>query len=351
MRFGLLQIFQNHQRAVPDAQVWREEVEMALLAEELGFDSIWAVEHHFTDYAACPDNLQYLSYLAARTRRVTLATGAVIVPWNDPLRIAEKVSVLDLLSEGRAYLGMGRGLARREYEGFGINMSESRERFDEGAKMILDALDTGVIEGDGPFYPQKRTEIRPAPRAGFRERVCCIAMSPESVDAAVRLGAAMAVFSQAPWESVAESMNRYRREFRDRHGRDAPPPITADMVVCHEDEERARELAERHVGGYLLTVLDHYELKSEHLKQARGYEMYGAAVDLLREVGLQPMLDNFLEVNAWGTPGQIVDRLRRRREVIGEFDLNACFRMAGIPFEDAVHGMHLFAREVIPALR
>jgi len=122
MQFGVLQIFQNYDGRDSDATVWEQEIEAALFAERAGFDSIWAVEHHFRDYAACPDNLQYLSYLAARTETIRLATGAVIVPWNDPVRVVEKVSMLDQLSGGRAILGLGRGLARREYAGFNIDM-------------------------------------------------------------------------------------------------------------------------------------------------------------------------------------------------------------------------------------
>lgn len=351
MQVGVLQIFQNYGGAVPDAQLWDEEVAMGVLAEELGYDSLWCVEHHFRDYAACPDNLQYLSYMAARTKRIKLVTGAVILPWNNPLRVAEKLAMLDHLSGGRACFGMGRGLARREYEGFGIEMGTSRERFDEAADMILKALDNGFIEGTGPFYPQQRTEIRPQPRAGFRDRLYAIAMSPDSVDAAARIGAAMTIFSQTPWEKAAESMNHYRKAFAERHGREAPPPTTADMVVCHQDEERAKELALKHVAGYLVTVLDHYELKSEHLKNAKGYEMYGQTVDLLRAVGLEAIAESYMDVNAWGTPEQIITKLQRRKEIIGDFHLNACFRMAGIPYADAVHSQRLFAEKVIPALR
>lgn len=351
MDFGVLQIFQNYEGDTPDSQLWTEEVAMGVLAEELGYDSLWCVEHHFRDYAACPDNMQYLSYMAARTERITLATGAVILPWNNPLRVAEKMSMLDHLSGGRALFGMGRGLARREYEGVGIDMTTSRARFDEAADMILDALDSGFVEGKGPYYPQVRTEIRPRPRAGFRDRAYAIAMSPDSADSAARIGTGMAVFSQQPWEMTAESMGRYRELFEKAHGRPAPPPITADMVVCHEDEERARELAMKHVVGYLVTVLDHYELKSDHFKKAKGYEMYAASVDFLREAGLDGIRDTYLEVNAWGTPQQIIDKLERRREIIGDFHLNACFRMAGIPYEDAVHSQRLFAEKVMPAFR
>jgi alkanesulfonate monooxygenase SsuD/methylene tetrahydromethanopterin reductase-like flavin-dependent oxidoreductase (luciferase family) len=351
MKFGLLQIFQNHRGSVPDAQMWDEETRMAVLAEELGFDSVWAVEHHFRDYAACPDNLQYLAYLAGRTTRITLATGAVIVPWNDPLRVAEKVSVLDHLSGGRAYLGLGRGLARREYAGFGIDMGTSRDRFDEAARMILDALDSGVIEGDGPYYPQARIELRPRPRAGFRDRLCCIAMSPDSVNAAARLGGAMAVFSQTPWEIAAKEMQRYRTLFEEQHGHAPPPPVTADIIVCHEDAARAEALARAHVAGYLISVYDHYELLSKHFEDAKGYEMYAHASVLMRDIGLEAVEQQYLSVQAWGTPAQIIEKLERRRALIGDFDLNVCFRHAGIAYDDAVRGMRLFAERVMPALR
>jgi len=135
MDFGIQMIFQSYgyDESVTDGQVYDEEIRLALLAEELGFDKLWPVEHHFEDYAFCPDNIQFLSYLAARTTRIGLATGAVILPWNDPLRVAEKVCLLDHLSGGRAVFGMGRGLARREYQPFGIDMDTSRERFDEAA--------------------------------------------------------------------------------------------------------------------------------------------------------------------------------------------------------------------------
>jgi alkanesulfonate monooxygenase SsuD/methylene tetrahydromethanopterin reductase-like flavin-dependent oxidoreductase (luciferase family) len=116
MNVGILLIFQNYQGRGSDADMVRDQIRIADLAEPLGFDALWPPEHHFTDYSACPDNLQFLSYMAAKTERIQLGTGAVIVPWNDPLRVVEKVAFLDHLSNGRAVLGLGRGLARVEYQ-------------------------------------------------------------------------------------------------------------------------------------------------------------------------------------------------------------------------------------------
>jgi alkanesulfonate monooxygenase SsuD/methylene tetrahydromethanopterin reductase-like flavin-dependent oxidoreductase (luciferase family) len=100
---------------ISDAQVYEEDTSLARLAEEVGFDVVWAVEHHLYDYSFCPDNTQWLAYIAGRTERIDLGTAAIILPWNEPLRVAEKVALLDQLAAGRLRLGFGRGLSRREY--------------------------------------------------------------------------------------------------------------------------------------------------------------------------------------------------------------------------------------------
>ena len=135
MRVGVQMIFQSwgYDDGVTDAEVVADEVRLGVLADELGFDALWPVEHHFDDYSFCPDNTVFLAHMAARTQRILLGTGAVILPWNDPLRVAEKIALLDHLADGRVLFGMGRGLARVEYAGFGISMDESRDRFDESA--------------------------------------------------------------------------------------------------------------------------------------------------------------------------------------------------------------------------
>src|SRR5579872_2003568 len=138
MDVGLQMVFASYGwDGVSDAQVWDEELRLARLAADLGFDVLWSVEHHFNDYSFCPDNLQLLSWLAATCPNIDLGTAAVILPWHDPLRVAEQASVLDLLSKGRLRLGIGRGLARREFHAFRLSMDESRERFDEAAPMIV----------------------------------------------------------------------------------------------------------------------------------------------------------------------------------------------------------------------
>jgi len=350
MRVGVQMIFQSwgYEGRVSDGEVVADEIRMGELADGLGFHALWPVEHHFDDYSFCPDNTVFLAHMAARTRRILLGTGAVILPWNDPLRVAEKIALLDHLSGARVLFGMGRGLARCEYAGFGIPMDESRDRFDESARMVLEALETGVIHGEGPYFPQPRITIRPAPARSFRDRTYCVAMSPDSVLAAADLGARMVMFSQQPWESQAESVATYRERFTATHEGEPGPPVVCDFVYCDADAGRAEEMAHRYIAGYLASVMEHYELKSDHFKGLKGYESYGTAVDLMRAVGLEQLCDMYLGVNVWGTPDQILERLHARREVVGDHDLTCCFRYAGLPQADAEASMRLFAAEVLP---
>jgi alkanesulfonate monooxygenase SsuD/methylene tetrahydromethanopterin reductase-like flavin-dependent oxidoreductase (luciferase family) len=353
VKVGVQMVFQSvgYGPSVSDGQVVAEEVSLGVLADSLGFDALWPVEHHFDDYSFCPDNTLFLAHMAGLTRRISLGTGAVILPWNSPLRVAEKLSLLDHLSGGRVLFGMGRGLARMEYEGMGIPMDESRDRFDESARMVMSALETGWIEGSGPYYPQARTPIRPAPSRPFADRTFCVAMSPDSVEAAADLGARMVIFSQRAWDDQAVALGTYRDRFEAAHGRRPGPPVTCDFLYCDPDPVRAEDLAREHIAAYMASVLQHYELMSDHFKQAKGYESYGSAVDLLRHIGLEKMCDLYLSVQAWGTPEQVLERLRARVDAIGDYDLTACFRYAGLPYEAAERSMRTFAAEVLPVLQ
>ena len=226
MDVGIQVIFSAFGSDVSDSQIYSEEIRLCLLAEELGYDVIWPVEHHFSDYSFCPDNTQFLSYLAGRTSTIDLGTAAVILPWNEPLRVAEKIAMLDEISAGRVRFGMGRGLSRREYEPFrGIEMDESRGRFDEAAPMILEALETGFIEGSGQYYPQPRTELRPRPTRSFKGRTYAVANSADSIEIAARIGARMIMFAERAWESRMPSIEHYRELFQAENGSPAPPPL------------------------------------------------------------------------------------------------------------------------------
>src|SRR5260221_9815652 len=136
MHVGTAVIFQGSGEGRTDRLVYENELRLADLAEPLGFESIWGVEHHFTDYTMCPDVLQFLTYMAGRTARAQLGSMVVVLPWHDPMRVAEEVAMLDNISGGRLILGLGRGAGKVEFDGFRLSMDESRQRFVESAETL-----------------------------------------------------------------------------------------------------------------------------------------------------------------------------------------------------------------------
>lgn len=351
MQVGLLMVFQNFMDQTTDREAWERDIHLASLAEPLGFDTLGAVEHHFFNYAMSPDNVEFLAYMAAKTERIKLLTGAVILPWNDPLRVIEKMVVLDHLSQGRAAFGIGRGLAKREYDRFGIDMNEARDRFDEAAELIMDGLENGVIKSDGQYYKYIETEIRPKPYASFRDRFYCVAMSSDSVPVCARLGAQMMTFAQKPWPEMVPHFESYRTLFREHHDREAPPPVCVDFLACNNSGEKAEMLARKHMANYYITVMEHYDMAGEHFKNMKGYGDYAQGADVLRDMGMEEAANNFVDINTYGTPQQILEKLEQRRRDIGEFDLTIQVSYGGMAPEEAETSIRLFANEVLPELQ
>jgi len=351
MHVGMTVIFQNPEDARPDHEVYADDLKLADLAEPLGFDSVWGVEHHFTDYTMCPDVLQLLTWVAARTTRIQVGSMVVVLPWHDPLRVAEQVAMLDVMSGGRLILGIGRGLGRVEFDGFRVPMDESRARFVESAELLLHALEDGHASHDGTFVKQPRVAIRPRPARSFRGRTYAAAVSPESSRIMAQLGIGILIIPQKPWEQVTAELADYRRIYREVNAADAPPPIVSGWTFCDPSAERAREMAVRYIGGYWRTVLKHYELRGDHLAHMKGYESYARLQEIARDDGgADALTEFFLSLQVWGTPEQCFERVLDARRRTGAESFVAAFSYAGLPHADAEASMRLFAREVRPEL-
>jgi alkanesulfonate monooxygenase SsuD/methylene tetrahydromethanopterin reductase-like flavin-dependent oxidoreductase (luciferase family) len=352
MHVGMAAVFQNPLDQRSDREVYRRELRLVDLAEPLGFESVWGVEHHFTDYTMCPDVLQFLSYVAGRTERVQLGSMVVVLPWHDPIRVAEQVAMLDNLSDGRFILGLGRGLGRVEFDGFRVPMDESRGRFVESAEMILRGLEDGYVEYEGELVRQPRRDLRPRPFKSFKGRTYAAAVSPDSLPLMAKLGIGILIIPQKPWSAVAEDLDSYRRVYREVNGGEPPAPICAGWVFCDEDEARARAMAERYIGGYWQTVLRHYEFAGDHLKQTKGYEYYGGFSERLGQAGgADAATQFFMDLQIWGTPAQCYERILAVRERVGNESFVGVFSYAGMDYDEAERNMRLFAREVMPRLQ
>jgi alkanesulfonate monooxygenase SsuD/methylene tetrahydromethanopterin reductase-like flavin-dependent oxidoreductase (luciferase family) len=351
MHVGLGTFFQNPGRAVPDAEVWRQGLEIADAAEPLGFDSVWSAEHHFTDYHMCPNVAQFLTWVAARTRRVGLGSMVMVLPWHDPVRVAEEICVLDNMSGGRVLLGIGRGLGRVEFEGFRVEMAESRKRFTEYADAILSGLETGEMAYDGDVYKQPRVELRPAPFATFQGRTYASAISPETSRILAELGVGMMIIAQKPWETIEADVAGYRELYREIRGEEAPKPLLASWVAVHENEAAAEEMLERWILGYCYSALHHYEFANTNLANIPGYEYYGKLADRIAKHGPEDFSRFLARLQVWGTPASVTEQLRESVRRIDAAGVITLFNYAGMSDDVAKANLQLFTDQCLPALQ
>lgn len=353
MHFGTLSIFQNYRDAQSDLDIVQGELALAKLAEDTGFDSFWAVEHHFFPYSMCPDNFQFLAQVAGQTKRIGLGTGAVIVPWNDPYRIAAKAALLDNQSGGRALLGFGRGLARREYAAMNVAMDEARERFDEGTRLVLAALEKGIYSADTAFYQHPPCALRPRPLRSFSDRAYCIGVSPDSAIHAAVIGAKLMVLAQQPWEVFRkQALEPYQEKWRSLRSTSPLTPLCGSLLFCDRDGDRARELGRKYVKEYYFTIVEHYEIVGKHFSETKGYEHYANAAEAISAMGLDAMAEMYASVNLYGTPDEIVAQIREQKAILGvDHDLLVMPKYGSMTLAEAQQSMSLFAREVIPRFR
>lgn len=356
MHVGFAPVFQNLGNMRSDREVYQAELNLAELAEPLGFESIWTTEHHFTDYEMIPNPIQFLSYMAGKTTHAKLGSMVVVLPWHDPLRVASDVNLLEHLSDGRTILGIGRGLARIEFEGFRVDMESSRARFVECAEAVLDGLEAGYVEYDGDHVQQPRRDLRPAPFQSFRNRTYVAAVSPESMPIVAKLGGGLLVIPQKRWEETKEDLASYEATFEEYNpGVTAPKPLLVAFCVVDEDPERAEELAHQHIGAYYASIMKHYEFGGTHWDDTEGYEYYrDFGIGVGRGGGsdsTESQVNSFVDLMPYGTPEQVVEKLAHIRSIIGYDALITHFCFGNMDYDVAEASMRLFASEVLPELK
>src|SRR5436190_3700680 len=345
-------IFQGFGGSLSDHDVWQADIALADLAEPLGFQSIWSVEHHFTNYTMVPDVLQFLTFMAGRTKNVQLGSMVVVLPWHDPVRVAEQILLLDHMSNGRFVLGLGRGTGKVEFDGFRTYMGDARPQFKEAAEAIMGALESGVMEFEGEHVRQPKVELHPAPFKSFKGRIYSATISPESAEIMAKLGTGVLIVPQKPWHLVQEETATYRDTYRAAIGAEPPPPIVAGWTFVDENADRAEEQARKWIGSYWDSVIAHYEFDKPYLKTMPGYEFHSQMYDRLTAPnGSQMMEDFYIGLQPYGTPEQVIEKTRSFCDLVGADSFIGVFRYGGMPPEEAERSMRLFAEKVMPALK
>ena len=342
------------QPGVPDVALYNEHMTIGDLAEPLGFDSLFALEHHFTGYSMSPAPLQLLSYYAGRTKKIQLGTCVIVLPWHDPIRVAEQIALLDVLSGGRTLMGFGRGAATVEYEGFRLPMEEARPRFVEAAQLVVKALANETFDWQGEFYQIPKMSIRPRPISSPETRFYASSVSPESSEIMAKLGYGMMIVMQNEWPKAAEDVHRYR-EIARSVGHVPRPPIILTNISCAPTREEARERAYRYLGEKWDSIDNHYHFSDGHLANVKGYESYAKVgktyAKMKDETYRSKATDFYISIQVVGTPDDCIQQIGELRRLTGMDHLVTEFSFGSMPHYQAELNMRLFADRVLPVLQ
>jgi len=339
----------------PDQQTYQEELSVGDMAEGLGFDSIWTLDHHFTGYVMSPDPTALLMYVAARTKRVQLGTAVIVLPWHDPVEVAEKIALLDLVSGGRTIYGFGRGAASIEYAGFRIPMEESRDRFVESLLIIRKGLTQESFSFEGKYYKVPEIQIRPRAISHPENRFYASSVSPESAEIMAKLGLGVLIIAQRSWDETAADYQRYC-DIAQASGYTPRAPISLFNVLVADDAREAEELAAVHMGAMFDSIDRHYHFSDGHLTGVKGYEFYAKLAKTYTKLTADEQakakaVEFYRSLHAAGTPEQVLEKIRYIHHTVPLEHMVSTFAFGGLPYAKLERSVKLFAEKILPVLQ
>lgn len=339
----------------PDSQTYQEELSIADMAERLGFDSIWALDHHFTGYVMSPDPVALLMYMAGRTQRIQLGTAVIVLPWHDPVEVAEKIALLDTVSGGRTIFGFGRGAASIEYAGFRIPMEEARERFVESALIIRKGLTQESFSFDGKYYKVPEIQIRPRAISHPENRFYASSISPESAEIMAKMGFGVLIVAQRSWDDTAADYRRYC-DAAMANGHTPKPPIGLFNVLVTDEAREAEDLGAVHMGAMFDSIDQHYRFSDGHLSSVKGYEFYAKLAKTYTKLSVDEQakvkaIEFYRSLHAAGTPAQVLEKFRYIHHTVPLEHAIGTFAFGGLPYPKLERSFKLFAEKVLPVLQ
>lgn len=348
MQFGV-NIFPTVGPEEKDAALFYDEcLELAERADQLGYDSLKIVEHYFTAYGGySPDPVTFLTAAAMRTKRMRLVTGAVLPAFNHPIKVAATLAMLDNLSHGRLDVGFGRAFLPGEFQAFGIPLSESRARFDEGIAAVKELWTNPAATFQGQFHQFGPVRLLPEPYQKPHPPIYVAAtFSPESFESAGRNGYhLMMVPYISSHEEVGKLVRLYRQAWRDAgHPADQERVQLSYHCYLAEDGAAAREEAREYFDDYSAKMIAAAQAWATiRSSQYPGYES-------LVSRGRATLYDEHVaETKVFvGSPAEVIRQIERICSYYGVIEPSLQFNFGNMPRERALRSLDLFAREVIP---
>ena len=340
---------------------YHNALEQCRVADELGFDHVWAVEHHFLEeYSHCPAPEVFLTAVAAQTRRIRVGHGAVVcVPeMNNPIRVAERAAALDIISHGRLELGTARSSTWTELGGFCADPDDTKKTWDEFVRVIPQMWTSDDFGWEGARFEMPARNVIPKPFQEPHPPMWVTVTTPGTeLDAAER-GLGCLGVSAAPFAEQERRTKEYYRRVADCDpvGSFVNDQVhTLNFLYCHEDYRQAAALGLPMVGAFSMSNAHLYFTREAY--PTRAYQTLGNAGAALRSRGApngsapadDPSAAKGLpEGVGIGDPDHLV-RTIRKWEDVGVTGINFLLNaMEMIPQQQVLDSLRLFATEVIP---
>jgi alkanesulfonate monooxygenase SsuD/methylene tetrahydromethanopterin reductase-like flavin-dependent oxidoreductase (luciferase family) len=329
---------------------YQETLEQIAYAEELGFDIAWLAELHFyRPFSILSSPLILAAALAQRTQRMRLGTAVALLPLQHPVRVAEDAATVDLLSQGRSELGVGRGAIAIHFQGFNVPVEESRARFEEALTILERAWTQETCAFAGQYWQVPDTPVVPRPLQHPHPPLRLAANSPETAAFAGAHGYPVFVASVInPFPKLPEQIDIYRRAFHTAAHTGKQADVAAMFPVYVADSAaQVRHEVEASVMHYFRTVVAQLRLGERDPSPSYGY---------LREVRQRMEAITWEEAEAtmalYGSPARCVEKLRDAHGRCRMDQVICWFNPGGlVPHRQVLASMRRFAEEVMPAVR
>jgi len=330
MRFGL---FCSPKADAPGfapetGQGFRDYLDFNVEAEALGFHSSFSVEHHFTGWNQCSATLMLLTALAMRTERLRLGTAVLVLPWHNPVLLAEQAATLDLVSGGRFDFGIGKGYRHSEFKGFAIAQEEAEARFEEALELMLRAWATRTrFSHHGRFWQFEDIVVEPPPAQAPHPPLWVAAGSPHSIRRAAQRGFNLILDQYASPQTLAERIALYKAEREAQGLKFNPMQVTVARQLYIANDRADRDAA-------LIRQRD-YTMRTVNVSLKPGEKSGSHVLAYADKAGATE------EHAMFGTPDEIARMLEDLHNAGVEYIL---FTVAG-----GREQLRRFAREIMPA--
>ncbi|MCZ4548598.1 LLM class flavin-dependent oxidoreductase [Gordonia rubripertincta] len=352
MKFSAFLLFHRPDRNNTIKEVYDYNIRVADLLEELGFDGVWVSEHHFRDYGTVPSIFTMLGYLAARTENLRLGTGVVVLPLHNPVHVAEQAAQLDVMSNGRLELGIGRGYQSIEFDGYAMDLSEARDRFDEGLDVITGLFTNDTYQHEGKYYKTGDAALSPRPLQKPYPPLHVAAVSPETVERYAKRGLPILADPAAPFKKIKGAAETWHRIA----GEAGHNTAEADLVVSRSvwlapTVEQAKADQDHFEAAFDRSRIFNEKsapIDSKTGAVAKGFEFWEGRYLKGGEVGNDFRWD---QLEVIGDPKRVIGQVA----MLQEFGYNHLMCDFGstrhIPFDEMSKAITFFAKEVMPAFR